>query len=572
MAACSFGEMPKKQMICRVVLAASVSVVLMVFVWYRTGICFETNDDVTIASILSGVITGEPEPHVVYVNYLLSLPLSLLYRMTVHVPWYGGMLVLLMTLCLGAMLDSAFTRCSRGLHYVPVTAAVAGFTAAYYYCMEMMQYTSVAAFLAVGGYVCFLLRRSRRTALVWFFVLELLAFLLRSEAMLMIQPLGLAAAAASMPEKQQRPQWWKEALTAAALLALVLCTGGMGSLAGYHGKDWDRYKQFNDTRSLLFDYYHALDYEEIRPLLEEYGVSREKYEAYREYVILDWKMDGAMEEQMKDYMEEHQGKFPQMGKLLQDVLRASGVDIPWRIRYVTLLAWGVYCLWMLLNGRWVRCILGGAFILGARTAVWAYLVWRGRLPLRVTLPLLAAEVIFLLALVWRDYEGREAAGWRRFLLLIGCGGWGLSGLIAAREQIRYGEWAGGSQQAMMEGLREIREYCGSRPGNRYILDAGSMVYFTGSVFETGVYRPVNAVYSGGWFSTTPGAQKRLEEYLGTAPGFYFLILDDGGQENSGGFRYLVQEMGQEPTLADQWTASHGGSYYVYYFEGAFPFS
>lgn len=190
----------------------------------------------------------------------------------------------------------------------------------------------------------------------------------------------------------------------------------------------------------------------------------------------------------------------------------------------------------------------------------------------MTLPLLACEVIFLIALVWRDARETEAAVWKRILLLIGCGGWGLTCLIAAREQIRYAEWAVGNQRTMMEGLREIREYCDSRPENRYILDAGSMVYYQGSVFETGVYRPVNAVYSGGWFSNTPGVQKRLEEYLGTASGFYFLILEGDGQDGSDGLAYLAQETGQEPKLTDRWTASHGGIYQVYYFEGPFPFS
>lgn len=567
-----FREIPKKHIMIRVCLAAAVSAALIFFAWRRTGLYFETNDDVTIASILSGVITGEPDAHVVYVNYLLSLPLSLLYRFTAGVPWYGGMLVLFMALCFGSMLDSAYTRCTGWLHYLPVTAAAAGIFIAYYYCMGMVQYTSTAAFLAAGGYVCFLLRRNRRTGLVWFFVLELLAYLLRSEAMLMVQPLGMAAAAAAMPEKQRRPEWRKEILAAAVLLVLTLCIGGLGSLAGYHGKAWDGYKRFNDTRSLLFDYYQTLDYEEIRPILEEYGVSREKYEAYREYVILDWKTDGSMEERVKDYMEEHREKFPQIGRLLQSTFRASGADIPWRIRYVTILAWCVFGLWMLLNRQWARFLGGGLLILGARTAVWAYLVWRGRLPLRVTLPLLACEVIFLIALVWRDARETEAAVWKRILLLIGCGGWGLTCLIAAREQIRYAEWAVGNQRTMMEGLREIREYCDSRPENRYILDAGSMVYYQGSVFETGVYRPVNAVYSGGWFSNTPGVQKRLEEYLGTASGFYFLILEGDGQDGSDGLAYLAQETGQEPKLTDRWTASHGGIYQVYYFEGPFPFS
>lgn len=571
MAAGSMDEMPGKRSTGRVCLAAAVSVALTVFVWCRTGIHFETNDDVYITAILSGVITGQPDAHVIHVNYLLALPLALLYRITVNVPWYGGMLVFFMTLCWGAMLDSAYTRCSRKLYYAPVTAALAGLFAAFYYCMGLVEFTSTAAFLAVGGYVCLLLRRNVRTGLIWFFVLELLAFLLRWEAMLMVQPLGLAAAAAAMPERLRQKEGWRELLKTAALLVLILCIGGTGNLAGYHGKAWDRYRQFNDTRVLLFDYYGTPDYEEVRPILEEYGVSREKYEAYRSYMILDWKMDGSLDERMMDYMEEHQERPSGKEHLLRDIYRVSVKDAPWRIQYVTGAAWGIFVLWMLLNRQWVRC-LGGVLILGARTAVWAYLVWRGRLPLRVTLPLSACEIIFLITLVWRNFGEVEAEGYKKALLLSVCGVSALLCVRAGSGQIRHVEKTVASQQILMKGLGEIREYCDSRPGNRYLLDAHSMTYYTGSVFETDVYQPTNAVYGGGWFSNTPGTQKRLEEYLGKAPGFYFLVIAEGGQANSGGMAYLVQEMGQEPRLADQWTASHGGTYDVYYFEGAFPFS
>ncbi len=571
MAAGTFDEMPGKQRIFRVCLAAAVSAVLMAFVWCRTGIHFETNDDVYITAILSGVITGRPDAHVIHVNYLLTLPLALLYRITVKIPWYGGMLVFFMTLCWGVMLDSAYTRCSRKLYYAPVTAALAGLFAAFYYCMGLVEFTSTAAFLAVGGYVCLLLRRNMRTGLIWFFVLELLAYLLRWEAMLMVQPLGMAAVAAAMPERLWQKKGWRELLKVSALLILILCIGGIGSLAGYHGKEWDRYRQFNDTRVLLFDYYGTPDYERIRPILEEYGVSKEKYEAYRSYMILDWKMDGSMDERMKDYMEEHQDRPSESGHLLQDIYKVSVTDVPWHIQYVTGAAWGIFVLWMLLNRKW-RCCLGGALILGARTAVWAYLVWMGRLPLRVTLPLSACEIIFLIALVWRSFGEAEAVGYKKALLLSGCSIWGMLCLAAGYGQIQYVKKTIGSQQILMKGLEEIRDYCDSRPGNRYLLDAHSMTYYTGSVFETDVYQPTNAVYGGGWFSNTPGTQKRLEEYLGKASGFYFLVIAEGGQENSGGMAYLVQEMEQEPRLADQWTASHGGIYQVYYFEGAFPFS
>ena len=48
-----------------------------ILIWKSAGIYFETNDDKFIAEILSGAVTGEPDGHVVYINYLLSYLLSL---------------------------------------------------------------------------------------------------------------------------------------------------------------------------------------------------------------------------------------------------------------------------------------------------------------------------------------------------------------------------------------------------------------------------------------------------------------------------------------------------------------
>ena len=66
-----------------------MAILLLGVVWTVPGNYWDTNDDRVIAEILSGTLGGQPEAHVVYVNYLLSWPLSLLYRLTDKVPWYG---------------------------------------------------------------------------------------------------------------------------------------------------------------------------------------------------------------------------------------------------------------------------------------------------------------------------------------------------------------------------------------------------------------------------------------------------------------------------------------------------
>jgi len=564
-----------KRKICRICLAMLISAVLVAFAWYKTGIYFETNDDRYIASFLSGMMTGQPEAHTIYVNYLLTFPLSLLYRLTTAVPWYGGMMVLFHWLLYGVILDSAYTRCRGPLQMLSATAVLAGFFTAYFYCIGFLEFTSTAGLLAAGGYACLLLRRDRRTGFAWFLVFELLGCLMRSEAMLMLQPLGLAAVFVILVGN--RDAGWKEKgksfLAVVLGMLLVLCVDKAGDFIGYHGDEWAPYFRFNRTQTLLFDYYNVPEYEEIESLLEEYGISREKYGAYREYMLLDWKVDAALEEGLSAYAEEKARKPLRIPELLGQIYEASFKSPQWGAEYVTMAAWCLFLLWMLINRRFNMLLYGVVLIGGARTAVWGYLVWMGRLPIRVTFPLLACEVLLLLALTWHDYGKEEVFSLRRnTIFLLGGAVFCVAGVVSGGMQMEYVGELNASQKIYIKGLEEFQDYCDHRPENRYVIDGNAQGHYRGSAFETSVYHPVNAVYAGGWYSVSPPVQQRLEEYLADAPGFYFVVYMDGNQENMPQYAYLTQVMGAEPVLAEEWTASHGGVYGLYYFQGAFPFS
>lgn len=555
-------------------IAMAVSLVMVLFVWQKTGIYFESNDDRYITSLLSGVITGSPDAHVIYVNYLLSLPLSLLYRITTIVPWYGGMLVFFQWAIYAAVLDSAYTKCRKRYTMILVTAAAGGTFIAYYYCVGEIQYTSTAVMLAAAGYACLLLRDSEKKGFILFILFELAGYLLRSHSMLMIQPLGLAAVITMMAGKQEI--WKKEELrkTLAVVVGLlsILLMGTLGNMIGYHGADWERYSQFNDTRTTLFDYHGKPDYEEVREILEDYGVSQEKYMAYCQYMILDWNIGIDGEKRLENYVLQRREKGLSVPEVLQQVYELTIVDYFWGLNRVTIAAWGGFLLMGILCRRLKTLCIGIGLLGGARTAIWGYLIWRGRLPLRVIVPLMACETMILLVLVWIEYERVQTVQWKKIGLLCGGAVFCLIGISSGRLQSRYISEINAGQQLYMEGLREIQQYCEDHPDNHYLIDPDSLSYYMGSAFETSVYHPVNAVIGGGWFSETPSVRQRLREYLGDVDGFYFLIYADGEQEMCPSYAYLVQEMGEVPELADQWTASYGGSYAVYYFKGAFPFS
>ena len=92
----------------------------------QMGVYFETNDDRIIAEILSGAYSTAPDPHVIHENYLLTLPLSLLYRITVNIPWYGLCLLLFHVLAWFVIENSFLSRCEKWREYCLVLAGLSG--------------------------------------------------------------------------------------------------------------------------------------------------------------------------------------------------------------------------------------------------------------------------------------------------------------------------------------------------------------------------------------------------------------------------------------------------------------
>lgn len=174
----------------KIILAAVISFAFMLIIYFRLGFFYETNDDRLIAEILSGAMCGTPNAHTVYVNYLLSLPLSFLYCITTQIPWYGGMLLLFQFLFYFAVINSFFSRCRNILELFISSGLCCCIFLINIYVIALTQYTSTAILLALAGYISLLLAKKQKEGFIFFIILEFLSFMLRSESMLLIQPIG----------------------------------------------------------------------------------------------------------------------------------------------------------------------------------------------------------------------------------------------------------------------------------------------------------------------------------------------------------------------------------------------
>ena len=92
----TMGE-KQKQTISRKQLfrAGAVTAVPFVILLLAAPPLYGMNDDLQIASVLSGAYSGTPDLHTVYLRAPLSFLLSLLYRILPMLPWFGIFLYLI---------------------------------------------------------------------------------------------------------------------------------------------------------------------------------------------------------------------------------------------------------------------------------------------------------------------------------------------------------------------------------------------------------------------------------------------------------------------------------------------
>ena len=90
----------------------------MLYLWISrsSGFNYGTNDDAIISSIASGQLTGSPDPHWIFIQPILSIPLTWLQTLNLDVNIYSLFLLVFTTLCFSTVLGlAAINTQSRNL-------------------------------------------------------------------------------------------------------------------------------------------------------------------------------------------------------------------------------------------------------------------------------------------------------------------------------------------------------------------------------------------------------------------------------------------------------------------------
>lgn len=252
---------------------------------------YETNDDMGLCAIVNGA-KGTYDAHMIYVNYLMGLILTGLYRITDAVAWHALLQYIALLCAFSAVTYAAVRRWRRR----PFGWIFAGMLL--YFAFEgyiRLQYTKTAGIVSAAGMILLLDavtgEKIRKRSAVCGILLAGIGAMYRmpqffAEAFLM---LGIAVyellRLRQLAPGEAKKRFVRYLAAAAVLLGVTAVLYGADRLA-YRSEGWQRYEEYNAARTELFDYGFP-DYEKNRDAYEELGIDENAYKLLRGWNHMD---------------------------------------------------------------------------------------------------------------------------------------------------------------------------------------------------------------------------------------------------------------------------------------------
>lgn len=505
---------------CQCILISTFSAMaILLFIVVKLGGCYETNNDRIINEIFSGTMTGTPDAHAIYVNYILGIIFSGLYSITKAVPWWGlfllGCYALINIFVMTAIIKYGKNLKEQLFFYV----LGCGIILTNIYIFSVLQFTTIAGALAVAGYVWLLLDIHSTRRYIIYGCFEFLAILLRRDSMLMIQPIGISVVAVFLfiklfENRSQIKQCILELVKCFLVIAIVFSGHLLGNyvMGDYSVTEWQEFVEYNDARVRLIDYYGYPDYEDCKDILDKYDVSELEYHAVHRYYILDNALDTACMDELGDmaeaqYYKEH--PFSLIG-IIKRMLNYFRYDECFGYEIVVPLMYAFACFWFLLEHKW-KYLLPVGVLLGSRYMIFAYLIFKGRITHGVINILFFAELFLLLAIFIKAYHSNidktmrvkaKAVLFGMFLCVLP---------LAINHSYKEAESINESTRVYEKAILKLYDYieqqnCGFLVGDEIT------TYYCGTALDTRRYQHQNSLVTGGWFYNSPMMNEAVEVY------------------------------------------------------------
>ena len=564
--------------ISRIIFSVVISILFIWAIYQTCGIWFETNDDVFISELLAGKLTGVSEYHCTFLNILVAYPISLLYGLNSSVPWWGLFLLTLLFSDIFLITFSIFYKANSIRSFIfslPITLSVL-FVSIYFICQ--IQFTSAAMLSAICGYVVLLFFLDNKIMFGIYILLEFIACVTRSSAMMIIQPMGLGLIGAKLVVEfwGQKDRWKRIILSflkCVIPIGLILGITQSVQYASLHTEDTELYKLSDDVLVYLVDYSTKIPYSELESVFTEYGFSEEDYENYFEYRYLypDNRLTKEFYEELIPVLKayrKNEFSFIRLKESIAQLLFSSSQF--WHFHQCTLLLFIIalfICLWI-KAGNWIFPL---AMVFCGYSMGIVVLAYRDRFVLRVMLPYyfgayLFVSVIIFLALI----QNHERIFHNKLQVIISI--IAISTILGSSFSVGKQFFSYGRRQNQVvnkqyfDTMKEISSYCENNPNRHFLIDIGYSRFISTAVFESKYYQKSNFIYTGSWYSKTPSVERFGEEYL-REKDFYYLVYETQEWIGLEGVDYYASSYNTLPELVEKFKLTNGATIWVYHIKG-----
>ncbi|WP_026506447.1 hypothetical protein [Butyrivibrio sp. MC2013] len=510
---------------------------MIVLLAFRWDFYYDLNDDVLIKDILSGIYTGVPAAHNIQMLYPVSLLLSLLCRFFGGSGVYGIFLCLMQFGALWLILREGSRRIDNKTLRAQFTLFVMffafGVLASH---LVFIQYTFTVSMMAGAAAVLLILADNIGSGMkigAWIICLIIwIAFGIRSEMLLLMMPLmGVAFFIRLLLDKGR--------LRAYIIWAIVLFAG-MGLIYGadklaYSGAEWSEFRELFDARTKLYDYEFIPSYEGNEDFYESIGLDASEVELFHNYDYgLDDEIDADVMRAVADHAQLLKAKRPFKERLAaavkEYIYRLYSVsprqsheypqtDAPWNILVMVL-----YLGLIVISSPHIRGLLISLCLFGVRSALWLYILYGERAPVRVVHGLFFMELCILMAVIIREVSNAHSElmviSIRAFSLVTALAT--LISVIAIRGEAGLIDRDISDRKDMSAAYDELWDYIDSDTDHFYWLDVYTSVAWQGIPYSEKIFGYRDNGISrhdlpGGWAFGSPVQRQKLENLSVKSP-------------------------------------------------------
>ncbi|MBO6241617.1 MAG: hypothetical protein J6O61_12390 [Butyrivibrio sp.] len=516
--------------------AAAVAALVMLFSALCGDYYFDLNDDVLMKDLLSGAYTGVPEGHNIQMLYPISAFISVLYRISGALDWYGIFLCFLQALCVFVITYVVLESLKENrLWLIPATSILLfmlGVVGAHFL---FVQYTFTCGFLSATSVILIFAHREKDKKLYWAAVLIAIAYLLRSEMLLLTLPVVLMGILIKwVLTKKEFANYCK---LLAAIAVIILISQIMHKVA-YSSDEWKIFDDLFNARTELYDFQYIPEYNENKEFYESIGLSESEQKLLVNYNFgIDDEINADTLWAVADYADALKNdEIPLLAQLriatgkylyrlrqvtYQKSFEYPMTDFPWNIVSMVLYV-GVLLMYLFpkekrdkRNFFLVVALL--ALLFACRTTLWLYIIVRGRDPIRITHPLYLMEISVLLGmLIIRAKKSFKVA--MAVLTAIA-----LVSLSSVPNQVHIVKAEMESRAKMRHHYDALYEYFADNKNNFYFIDVytgvscGEDMVEGETFFSEKMFKNVDNSYGnhdlmGGWASKSPLTIKKFKAY------------------------------------------------------------